>query len=383
MKYAREPKAMSKAVRAVSRRNAISVGLEDFYWQDKPEVSRTRERPPIRFSIKNLVVGFVMPDEKQILLNIAGGDILLAAKFKANLDRGMKPSKAANKVGGEQMAKLASSPYTKVMFAETCDDITAVYADVRKGESCMTRRPESAGWLYGNVHGAALAHTANARCVVNLIDKTYGRAYGFGAEELHSALIVLGFSYNGKCLTTLPPTDHRPNGDVMTSATGEVVQYDAENKKLFFVKHVLVPHGETQYLVMRNGSSFTREDAWMHDLVTVGADRWNGHNLLWDKMEIMRRIAENIGRPLEVGSVYTYCHISDHDAYPTGVVPMGLLSIRSYMVKELVCQYVPSAETLRTKVVHVAPPSSNRPAAGYYIDGEMKLAISDDVWSFH
>lgn len=120
----------------------------------------------------------------------------LQSVFVALTGKGMRPTKAASKLGitlSQHHSQLLSAKIDSLDFAATEDDITKIYADTQKGQSCMTSHADSPAYVYSRI-GAQVAYNDGSRAVVNPITKQFGRIYGEKSSDLYYSLLALGYT---------------------------------------------------------------------------------------------------------------------------------------------------------------------------------------------
>lgn len=364
--------------RATSKHAAISAGIAEFFHVEKcaePTAKRCWKIPMRRLVDSIRVVNVAKPMPSFVALAVCDGDYKLAMQYLANLKRGMRPSRAASKLGLDECSiKMAASPYTKLRFAQTPYEVYNVYASTNMGESCMTKAPDSAAWLYGHYHGAGVAHISNARCVVNLIDKLYGRAYGEGAEELIMALRLWGFTHHSQPLLSLPPTIHSANAINMKTATGAPIQYDEITDEYFYIHYYLQPVRDPSYVHPRDGGSFSKDNFPSANVIEFDhCYRTTPTQIAADHQEMLRK--HNQSNSFE--------HVVIKDRMAWGDQPFiknGLARVAEFEVNEQRVEY----RLVGDAVHHVAAfngPGS-QPMGRVYIDGGYSFSNEGSVWRF-
>lgn len=370
-------KCLAMSNRALNRRTAINIGLAEAFCVEKAvEVAPKRHK---KIAVRMIAdwaesVKLVHPMPSFMALTIADGDHVLAQKYVANIVRGMRPSKAANKAGLDEIAiKMAASPYMDVNFAQTPEEISAVYANTNMGQSCMTATPKLPGWLYGNYYGAGIAHIDNARCVVNMLDKLYGRAYGCGAEELVMALQVLGFKHSNQPLLSLPPMAQRHHLFDVKSATGAQIQYDEQKDEYFYIHYGLQPVREPKYVVMKDGSSFTQHDFRWSNVVIIGRGAHTAVRIAAECQDVLRKH--------DMSESFEYVVISDRYGYGNKPdIANGMACVSEFKVFEKRIPWTPVVDT-NVGLVAVCQPGP-QPFGRIYIDGGYNFVNDGNVWKF-
>lgn len=362
--------------RAISKHTAISAGIAEFFHVEKcaePTLKRCRKIPMRRLIDSIRVVNVAKPMPSFIALAVCDGDYKLAMQYLANLKRGMRPSRAASKLGLDECAiKMAASPYTKLRFAQTPYEVYNVYASTDMGQSCMTKVPDNAAWLYGHYYGAGVAHISNARCVVNLIDKLYGRAYGEGAEELIMALRLWGFTHHSQPLLSLPPTIH--NSVDMTTATGAPIQYDDITDEYFYVHYCLQPVRDPSYMCLKDGGSFSKDNFPSANVIEFG-HCWSTTptQIAADHQEMLRKH----------NRANTFEHVIIRDRTASGNQPFvknGLARVAEFEVNEQRVKYRLVSDVMHRVATFNGP--GPQPAGTMYIDGGYTLSNEVNVWRF-
>ena len=120
----------------------------------------------------------------------------LRERFASLCGKGMRPTKAAGKLGitlSQHDSQLLSAKIDNIVFAISESDIAKIYADVDKGQSCMTSHPDSPAYVYSRI-GARVAYNDGARVVVNPVTKQFGRIYGEKSSDLFYTLLALGYT---------------------------------------------------------------------------------------------------------------------------------------------------------------------------------------------
>lgn len=364
--------------RATSKHTAISAGIAEFFHVEKCAESTLKRclKIPMRRLVDSIrIVNVAKPMPSFVALAVCDGDYKLAMKYLANLKRGMRPSRAASKLGLDECAiKMAASPYAELRFAQTPDEVYKVYANTKMGESCMTKAPDSAAWLYGHYHGAGVAHISNARCVVNMIDKLYGRSYGEGAEELIMALRLWGFKHDSRPLLSLPPTIHSANAINMKTATGAPIQYDEITDEYFYVHYYLQPVRDPSYVHLKDGISFGKDNFPSANVIEFGqCYRTTPTQIAADHQEMLR----------QHNRANTFEHVVIKDRMAYGDQPFiknGLARVAEFEVNEQRVEY----HLIGDAVHHVAAFNGPGPQPGrnVYIDGGYSFSNEGNVWRF-
>lgn len=364
--------------RTVSNRTAISAGIAEFFYVEEysePTTKRCWKIPMRRLVDSIRVVNVAKPMPSFVALAICDGDYKLAMKYLANLKRGMRPSRAASKLGLDECAiKMAASPYAELRFAQTPDEVYKVYSNTNMGESCMTKIPDSAAWLYGHYYGAGVAHISNARCVVNLIDKLYGRAYGAGAEELIMALRLWGFKHDSQPLLSLPPTVHSENAINMKTTTGAPIHYDEITDEYYYIHYYLRPVSQPSYVTLIDGGSFDKDSFPSANVLTFErCYRTTPAQIAADHQEMLRKHNR--------ANTFEHVVVSDYDSY--GLKPFvknGLARIAQFEVDEQRVEYRFIGDAVRHVATFDGP--GPQPMGRVYIDGGYSFSNEVNVWRF-